>query len=294
MGVSEGPSSIYPQVLISKAELWMQPFRDLVSLTIHAELSVRAYDLRSTEEYTRLKEAINQHPNVPAYRHIRHYLGRLASWAKSTHFVVQMTRNHRLLTKRVKVYYVEHFCPTTHVESILNSTALQAMVSALTRAGMQNARQTCVSRWQPLLEAYTKRWKSLSEGANVHAEIIILNHFHCHGLSFAYGTRYIGCSKPSCFCCATYMSNHPLNPRTRPCHNNVWIRWSPPQSTQVEDDQLSEVEHGEMYALAELVAQNIREELSQENIVIRQRVFDSMTDISTSLPTISNSMVRYY
>jgi hypothetical protein len=279
-------------VLILKAELWIQPFSELLGLTDYAELSVRAYDLRSTRAHTRLKETIRLNPNIPAYRHIRHYLGRLASWAKSTHFIVEMTRRHGLLTRRVKVRCVGYLYPTTHVEPAWNGTALQAMSAALTRAGMQNARQACVSRWQPLLEAYSKRWESLSDGTTIHAEITVLDHFYRHDLTFAYGTRYIGCSKPSCFCCGIYMSNHPLNPQTRPCHNNVWIRWSPPQLIYRDDATVSDMYDGVMRALTEVVAQKIRQELSQETLVIRQRVFDSVTDISTSLPTIFDPMTQ--
>lgn len=222
---------------------------------------------------------------------MRHYLGRLASWAKSARFVVEMASSHDLLAPCVEVKRVS--CPRHAISPIELAVEepLESLIASLTRAGVKEAREQCKSKWRPLLEIYEERWGSIRRGAPVHAEMTILDHFHHQGLQFAYGKAYIGCSKPSCFCCRVYMSNHPLRPIERPSHNNVWVRWSPPSLTQQIDGEMSVFSDGVMNALSKLIKQKIQEELSQGIYGPRQRMFDSMTDLSASLPTAFDSMV---
>lgn len=66
----------------------------------------------------------------------------------------------------------------------------------------------------------------------VHAEIQMLHHFHRQRLTFANGVAYIGCSKPSCYCCALYMHYHPQNVLRRPYHGNVWVKWILPSCNE--------------------------------------------------------------
>ena len=42
----------------------------------------------------------------------------------------------------------------------------------------------------------------------VHAELVVLDHFHTQELVFAEGDKYIGCSKQAC-CCYHYICAHP-------------------------------------------------------------------------------------
>ncbi|RVX73267.1 hypothetical protein B0A52_02909 [Exophiala mesophila] len=61
-----------------------------------------------------------------------------------------------------------------------------------------------------------------------HAELLVLEHFHQNRLEFTANERYIGCSKPSCYCCHIYMQCHPGRFSLRPTHGNLWIQWAPP------------------------------------------------------------------
>lgn len=56
----------------------------------------------------------------------------------------------------------------------------------------------------------------------------MLEHFYLNNLNSAGGDRYIGCGKPSCYCCEMYMQFHPARTRARPYHANAWAQWSPP------------------------------------------------------------------
>jgi OTT_1508-like deaminase len=35
----------------------------------------------------------------------------------------------------------------------------------------------------------------------VHAELILLEHFYANNYQYVDGDKYIGCSKPACYCC---------------------------------------------------------------------------------------------
>jgi hypothetical protein len=250
---------------------------------------MEAYRLRSSQDYRDLKDYITQNPSDSASRQVRHYLGRVASWAKSASFVVQATNSHDVLQYPIKI---RQRSPqqSTILDGSVRRDAKDAMVASLIRAGVEEAPSLCESKWLPLLGVYAKKWESLSLRTSVHAEMIILDLFHRRSLQFAHGKRYIGCSKPSCFCCGVYMANHPLNIEERPCHNNVWVKWSPPRTTGHDSIEVSECSNDPIVGLGNVVKRNIKEELSCGAIVCRQRLFDSTTDLSASLPTIFNSI----
>ena len=220
---------------------------------------------------------------------MRHYLGRVASWAKSASFVVQATNSHDVLQYPIRI---RQRLPqqSTILDGSVRRGAKDAMVASLIRAGVEEAPSLCESKWLPLLGVFTKKWESLRLRTSVHAEMIILDLFYRRSLQFAHGKRYIGCSKPSCFCCGVYMANHPLNIEERPCHNNVWVKWSPPRATGHDSIEVSECSNDPIIGLGNVVKRKIKEELSCGAIVCRQRLFDSTTDLSASLPTVFNSI----
>ena len=63
----------------------------------------------------------------------------------------------------------------------------------------------------------------------VHAELILLEHFYVHGYQFVNGDRYIGCSKPACYCCYLYICAHPGEFVKPPSHSKNYPNWSPPE-----------------------------------------------------------------
>ena len=62
----------------------------------------------------------------------------------------------------------------------------------------------------------------------VHAEIQILEHFFRNRLQYLKGDRFIGCSKPACYCCMLYFKYHPARVANAPSHQKIWTNWGPP------------------------------------------------------------------
>ena len=68
----------------------------------------------------------------------------------------------------------------------------------------------------------------------VHAEIVLLEHFFSENLKFPNSIKYIGCSKPPCYCCALYIRHHPGNFEEPTSHKKLCLAWRPPD---VEPDR---------------------------------------------------------
>ncbi|TLS24270.1 hypothetical protein PpBr36_09083 [Pyricularia pennisetigena] len=62
----------------------------------------------------------------------------------------------------------------------------------------------------------------------VHAEILVLEHFWVDNRTFAFGDRFIGCSKPACYCCKRCIEGHPMGCVVPDSHEKFYPNWSPP------------------------------------------------------------------
>ncbi|KAI0154147.1 hypothetical protein GGR57DRAFT_467386 [Xylariaceae sp. FL1272] len=59
----------------------------------------------------------------------------------------------------------------------------------------------------------------------IHAEIQVLEHFYAGKLRHFDNDRYIGCSKPACYCCHLYISHHPARYVVPQTSHNLWLNW---------------------------------------------------------------------
>lgn len=83
--------------------------------------------------------------------------------------------------------------------------------------------------------AFLEKYTSKNFAPRPHAEVVLLEHFYLNNLAFVCNERYIGCSKPSCYCCDLYIKFHPGKFIPRPCHGNIWANWCAP-ALAVQDD----------------------------------------------------------
>jgi hypothetical protein len=79
-----------------------------------------------------------------------------------------------------------------------------------------------------LCQLLRAQYKDKNFRPRVHAELIILEKFYDGQLEFVDRDRYIGCSKPACYCCYYYICAHPGNFVRPACHNNIYLNWRPP------------------------------------------------------------------
>ncbi|KAF7881627.1 uncharacterized protein EAF02_006315 [Botrytis sinoallii] len=62
----------------------------------------------------------------------------------------------------------------------------------------------------------------------IHAELLLLQHFHSRNLHFVDKDRYIACSKPACYCCYHHIRVHPGKFVVPGSHCNHYLNWRAP------------------------------------------------------------------
>ena len=115
----------------------------------------------------------------------------------------------------------------------------------------------------------------------LHAEVSIMEHFHVNRLAFVGDDRYIGCSKPSCYCCNLYMRFHPGSYLQRPCHGNTWINWCTPSRLDVQTALNMDDTRNIMRRMVEQIRRDLLSQLTSGSEKLW--MFDSTTGLSTSV-----------
>jgi len=232
-----------------------------------------------------LRTTIRRFPNETAWRDIRHYIGRLASWAKSTLFVLRAVYEERLLDPTFTVIGTKDKLVTcrTKSDSILGSpTTLTDLINRHSSSGDLNRD---LLKHQIYSDIFLLRWQNVLRGQKVHAKVAMLDHFHRYRLSFARGEPYIGCSKPSCYCCNAYMSAHPLKTQERPSHGNIWVQWSAPKDSH-QGRRSSTSTDSVLLSMHSRLKRQLQEYFKTGTCPLSgQLLFDSTTDLSDSLPS---------
>ena len=117
----------------------------------------------------------------------------------------------------------------------------------------------------------------------VHAELILLGYCYRErdALQFYDNDRYIGASKPACYCCSLYIREHPGGFVHPPTHQRIYLNWLPPTSTPEVQEPNSETAIHERRMLNSIV-KKIRERTieqlkAQTGGERRHHHFDSIT-----------------
>ncbi|KAI0875380.1 hypothetical protein GGS24DRAFT_455472 [Hypoxylon argillaceum] len=177
-----------------------------------------------------------------AIKDVLHRLGRLSHHIRAPKQIVEDVSNHSGLRNVLDEFKVGSIRPQPtidrpqaepdiHIYSIMNrmlSSGLNERYKAA--ADVMNQRYDIVSRFKQ--EYDSKTFKPL-----MHAEIQVLEHFWAKRQFFD-DDRYIGCSKPSCYCCHLYMQHHPARCVVPQTSRNVYVNWgleALPQGTRDAD-----------------------------------------------------------
>lgn len=148
-----------------------------------------------------------------AVKDLVHRLGRLAHHIRAPQQMVEDVSNHSGLRNTLDEFKVISIQPRPvidrppaepdiHIHSIVYRMLTGGLDDRYKEAAdIMNRRYDIVTRFKQ--EYDNKNFKPL-----VHAEIQVLEHFWGKRQFFD-DDRYIGCSKPACYCCHLYMQHHP-------------------------------------------------------------------------------------
>lgn len=210
----------------------------LVSHNDHIRLCMLAFSFRNSAASQTLRvKAAEAGPNG-CWQILRHYVGRLGSWWKATMIVLtkadelaHIIRNATVGVVRLEAFSIQgQIEPRRSLEDVLRSLASDDAPN-LFEAGK------CVMqhRWGAKVDGkFLERLQFRQKQQCFHAEVVMLSHFHRRGYRFSRSLPYLGCSKPSCYCCKVYAELHPLRTAPRRSHGNAWVKWGLPCPTRVD------------------------------------------------------------
>ena len=245
-----------------------------------------------------LCERHNAHSSRGIWSDIRHYIGKLGAWDKATRILILGAQKFPQRIENAQVEIIRPDGPA-NVPNITHITDLPGIVRRMLPADQATLGEELeqVLADTDMVAHIQSRFRE--EYTNIkprpHAELLVLEHFHRNGFDFVSGDKYIGCSKPSCYCCHAYMQCHPGGFTPRPCHGNLWINWAPPIPLPVsasgnnpQGRRVRPQEHHTFQMLQNMLVQ-IRQDL-QDQILSRRPRRKKLPDSSTGISSVIREM----
>jgi hypothetical protein len=249
-------------------------------------LCVNAHRLRRTQSMVQLSDKCLRDGDFSDWSWIRHYVGRLGSWMKAARTVVSFARQAPNLFRELQIEAVPNPRPSV-IKWTRQLSTIEGVLQYLFPAFKSSPPGQGL---EPLAESYQKfvtRMLRYQGGQfmfrpKVHAEVLIADHFYRHNLRFVKQDRYIGCSKPSCYCCNLYLKHHPGQFVERPCHGNTWIKWQPPYFGDIRAQDSSLISAQTLTHMMSDIGDDIRKRIIAGGQTGR-RLADSATGLSSSI-----------
>lgn len=205
----------------------------------HQERCRWAYEFRHGDTFRQLSAKTTKGASQDVWCSIRHYVGRLGSWSKASRVLVAYARRNPHVFESFQIGVVNGAFKTATPICDEDTAFHHALVRGLPQYNSEHLGRIVqaiqATADVDIATAFMEKYRSPNFVPRVHAEISMAEHFHSSNLEFIGDDRYIGCSKPSCYCCDLYLKTYPSRFATRPCHGNVWIKWCPPFQLDEED-----------------------------------------------------------
>ncbi|KAL9109303.1 MAG: hypothetical protein Q9227_006058 [Pyrenula ochraceoflavens] len=135
-----------------------------------------------------------------------------------------------------------------------------------------------------LYKRFMKSYNDKYFKPRVHCELVVLEHFYTKSLKFYDSDRYIGCSKPSCYCCALYIRYHPGDFERPACHQKLYLNWRPPDAAYKPDGKGSVRHRNILNDIIAHVRRDVLQQISDRGNWARWHP-DSVTGISSGTVT---------
>ncbi|KAI0851618.1 hypothetical protein F5Y00DRAFT_259621 [Daldinia vernicosa] len=238
--IKECKKSINKESSVPDSQLakWLQQFIPDKGKLME-DVCFQAYDQRKAPELRSLESDtysgngdINIGKYAPPFAEVRHRLGRLAHHVRAPKEVIEDSLELGHLFNEYKICLVNPppSNPRPQADSL---TELHSILKRMLPAN------------DPKLEEYIEALVSLDHKfqitnrirgeynkkhfqPRVHAEVQILEHFCTNQLRYVDDDRYIGCSKPACYCCHLYFRHHESRPVEPESHQKIYLNWGVP------------------------------------------------------------------
>ncbi|KAI0439825.1 hypothetical protein F4803DRAFT_553696 [Xylaria telfairii] len=218
----------------------------------HHAYSIRHKNLRRTleTESTDNGDNVTQQDPSSGLNAVRHYLGRLAHHIRAPEQVLADFSNFSQLRNVIDEFevavvpfiacvkrpqYVQACIETDQPRSqIISHNQKQGdifhMLNRMLPSGCSNlhdyrAALEVMERKYHIQDKISGQYKDDNFKPLVHAEIQVLEYFYSAQLRYFADARYIGCSKPACYCCHLYISHHPARIVEPQTSKKLYLNW---------------------------------------------------------------------
>lgn len=249
-------------------------------LTDHRKLCRLAYNFRtpSSSQYQALKLKIRDKSDNAIWDRIRHYIGRLGSWQRAASYVASQAPRFANELRDCQVYCIDN--PRIYHQIEFSGELATVLSRVCPKLEQKVYIASRLKTAQPLLKNLTtKRHHPI-----VHAEAAMAHFFDSKSLAFVHNSRYIACSKPSCYCCKLYLEEHPGRFLKRKASGNAYVTWYPPLLKD-DDTRVRRKSAQTLQAITERTKQDILLDTKEGNFGVRQQ-FDSTTGKTAMVPMI--------
>jgi hypothetical protein len=233
-----------------------------------------SYAQRSCHHLKELRRHIGDEPKLTdvkstkqAFLLTRHYIGRLGSHLRAAKVLTtagqrmhHLFENFTIKTRPSSEKFLPP--PTDHL------TNLDGVLKRMFRDDSEQAAQYkealafMDSRFD-IQGTFLKEFEDPNFKARVHAELIILEFFHATRRQFVDDDRFIGCSKPACYCCYYYIKFHPGDYVTPASHGIRYTKWRPPDLVEPEDEEAGNLRRDIMNKLIDQVRSDALRHIEQ-------------------------------
>lgn len=186
---------------------------------------------RSHYGHTLSDEGIGSSP----FQLVRHYIGRLGYHFRVAATLIAAAQRLPELFEGFEVRCLStasssHDPPLTDAKTTFESMIVRMLPQGATEDVLHY--QTMLAIMDQKFDLYSRFLASYRDPnfrPRVHCELALLEHFYTNGIPFVDLDRYIGCSKPACYCCALYIRCHPGGFVEPASHQKIYLNWFPPE-----------------------------------------------------------------
>ncbi|EFW16609.1 conserved hypothetical protein [Coccidioides posadasii str. Silveira] len=210
-----------------------------------------------------------------------HYVGRLVVYLKCARTLV----DGALDLPQLLDGYQLRICESPNcVQSPLNpeQSTLDGIVGRMFQGSIADQTRLDLERLDIFRDIPEKLKDACMFRARVHAELLLVDKFRSNKWDFFAGDRYVGCSKPACFCCYHYINSLPERYFVAQCHNKVYTHWRAPDLTDIHDFSAAKVRENALNVVIAKLRTEVRRCIDDRPVRIRPH-FDSITG-SMSVP----------
>jgi OTT_1508-like deaminase len=224
--------------------VWMNKFlgfgRDLLGLCRFSYQERGSYSMKKLQVHIGDKPAELTKSKRLDFSLVHHYIGRLGSHFKAARILVTAgwkipgLLDNFIIKKQPSPKPPSSPPPTDHLTT-LDGIIKRMLSKDSVDMGKYQKDLAFMDVKFNILDRFLAKYKDKNFKPRVHAELILLEFFHKNRLQFVEDDRFIGCSKPACYCCYHYISAHPGGFVRPPSHGIRYLNWRPPDLANPKD-----------------------------------------------------------